>query len=135
MTPAADPLDLVPVAYFPAPTQEVFASNALRIKGTAYEDFFRAEMVLPREVLPALRQPMNPADALGSSPEALNTLLDPGYHAVENGYCLLADGTAYIASSTRFPGASGEMLSWFFWWYMGESERYSLDVTRSSAAS
>jgi hypothetical protein len=127
--------DLVPVPYYPAPTQDAFASNARRIHGTRYEAFFRDEMFLPREVLPALRQPMDPADALGSSPEQLNTLLAPGDHKVENGYCLMPDGTAYVASRTRFPGASGDMLSWFFWWYMGESERYSLwsPYTRVSA--
>ncbi|WP_079153801.1 DAPG hydrolase family protein [Streptomyces malaysiensis] len=134
-TSAAEPPGLVPVAYYPAPTQEVFASNARRVRGTRYEGFFRDQMFLPREVLPALRRPMDPADALGSAPAQLNTLLRPGDHTVENGYCLLPDGTAYVASRTRFPGASGSMLSWFFWWYMGESERYSLwgPYTRVSA--
>jgi hypothetical protein len=116
----------VPVTYFPAPTQDVFAVNAQRIRDKPYAHFFSEEMYLHREVLTALRRPMNPSNALGTSPEELNTLLDAGHHKVENGYCLLADGTAYVASRTPFPGATGEMLSWFFWWYMGESQRYSL---------
>jgi DAPG hydrolase PhiG domain len=28
----------------------------------------------------------------------VENLLDPGYHAVETGYCELSDGTAYLAS-------------------------------------
>ncbi|MGI5142676.1 MULTISPECIES: DAPG hydrolase family protein [unclassified Streptomyces] len=126
MTTAHPAEGLVPVTYFPAPTQDVFAANAQRIRDKPYAHFFRKEMYLHREVLPALQRPMDPGDALGTSPEELNTLLDAGHHKVENGYCLLADGTAYVASRTPLPGATGEMVSWFFWWYMGESERYSL---------
>jgi hypothetical protein len=118
--------DMVPVTYFPAPTQDVFTSNAQRIRRKPYARYFSGEMYLPSEVLPALRHPMDPRHALGTSPEELNTLLDPGCHKVEYGYCLLPDGTAYIASRTLFPGSTGDMLSWFFWWYMGASERYSL---------
>ncbi|MEU3983963.1 hypothetical protein AB0F77_28445 [Streptomyces sp. NPDC026672] len=126
MTDVSAPAAMVPVPYYPAATQSVLAANARRIRGTPYEEFFRDEMFLPDDVLPALRRPMDPADALDSGPEALNTLLDPGDHRVENGYCLLPGGTAYVASRTRFPGATGEMFSWFFWWYMAASERYSV---------
>ncbi|KAF4774077.1 PhlG protein [Colletotrichum scovillei] len=53
-------------------------------------------------------------------------LLEPGYHAHENGWRSLPDGTAYVTSRTRFPGSTGDMVRWWFWWHSVEPERYAL---------
>ena len=45
---------------------------------------------------------------------------------VENGYCELADGSGYVASHVPFPGCTGEMYRWWFWWHSVESARYTL---------
>jgi hypothetical protein len=67
---------------------------------------------------------MDRADAL--RPADVNALLDPGYHRVENGFCELPDGSAYVASRVPFPRATGEMYSWWFWWHSVEPARYTL---------
>lgn len=69
---------------------------------------------------------MDHRQALSTAPDDLNSLLNPGYHEVENGSCELKDGSAYIASRTLFPQCTGEMFSLWFWWHAVESERYSL---------
>ena len=43
-------------------------------------------------------------------------LAKPGYSAVENGYCMLSDGSGYVAVMTRFPGSTAEMIDWWFVW-------------------
>jgi hypothetical protein len=85
---------------------------------------FNGDLWLHRDVMPALQAPMAVSDAL--VPERIQALLDPGYHAVENGYCELPDGSAYVASRVPFPGCTGEMYRWWFWWHAIESARYTL---------
>ena len=113
-----------PVTYYPVPTQEQFRRNRELIKGKPYERFFNGDMWISEDVLPALAAPMELRDVL--APEAANRLLDPGYHAVENGYCELPDGSAYVASRVPLPGVTGDMYSWWFWWHAVEPARYTL---------
>jgi hypothetical protein len=113
-----------PVTYFPVATQRQFAMNRERIRGKPYERYFHGNLRLNDEVLPALRAPMDASDAL--QPRDVNALLDAGYHRVENGFCELGDGSAYVASRVPFPGCSGEMYRWWFWWHSVEPERYTL---------
>jgi hypothetical protein len=117
---------MIPVAYFPVATQRQFAKNRELIRGKPYEHYFSDDLWLHDEVLPALRKPMGPADAIRPDPDGLNSLLDPGYHAVENGFCELADGTGYVASRVPFPGCTGEMLQWWIWWCSVEPARFTL---------
>ncbi|HKO91836.1 MAG TPA: hypothetical protein VJU61_11815 [Polyangiaceae bacterium] len=113
-----------PVTYFPVPTQHQFQKNRALIEGKPYARYFDGELWLHEAVLPTLRAPMPLEHAL--APEDVNKLLDPGYHEVETGYCELPDGTAYVASLVPFPGVTGEMYSWWFWWHSVESARYTL---------
>lgn len=117
---------MIPVTYYPVPTQRVRARNEQRVRAMPYGHFFDDRMVLREEVLSVLTGPMDPARALGQTPAELNSLLEPGYHEVENGWCELPGGGAYIASLTHFPGATAEMFRWWFWWHSFESERYAL---------
>lgn len=113
-----------PVTYFPVPTQLQFQRNRELIREKPYAHHFNGDLWLHDEVLPALAAPMDVRDAL--TPANLNALLEPGYHAVETGYCELADGTAYVASLVPLPGCTGEMYGWWFWWHCLESARYTL---------
>jgi hypothetical protein len=117
---------MIPATCFPVATQRQFAKNRELIRGKPYEHYFNGDLWLHDEILSALRQPMNPADAIRPDPEGLNSLLDPGYHTVENGYCALPDGTGYIASRIPFPGCAGEMLHWWYWWCAVEPARFTL---------
>lgn len=115
--------DYVPVTYFPAATQRVFADNQQRLRNRPYAGFFSGRMYLHAGVLDALNAPMPPGQAVppGDPRRALDRDVgDP------TGYCVLPDGTAYAASRTPFPGATADMLAWWFWWFMVERERYAL---------
>ena len=114
----------IPVTYFPVDTQRQLETNRARIRGKPYERYWNEELWLHQAVMPAIRREMDPAQALPFSD--INALLDPGYHAVENGYCELPDGSGYVASHVPFPGCTGEMYQWWFWWHAQESARYTL---------
>jgi hypothetical protein len=58
--------------------------------------------------------------------EEINELLEPGYLEVENGYCLNPDGTGFVAVKTDFPGATGDMVRWWFWWHAFKNVRYKI---------
>lgn len=116
---------MIPVTYYPASTQRLVRENARRITDKPYAHFFREDLWLREDALPSLKAPMDPAHALRPGPD-LNRLLEPGYQQVENGYCALADGSGYVASLTRFPGATPEMFRWWFWWHSVEAARYTL---------
>ncbi|MFI1205415.1 DAPG hydrolase family protein [Streptomyces sp. NPDC020883] len=117
---------MLPVTYYPVPTQDLFRRNAERIKNKPYAEYFNGDLWLHDDVLPSLKAPMDPDAMLSSDPADLNTLLDPGHHTVETGYGLTRAGHPYVASLTRFPGCTPEMFTWWFWWHSVEPERYSL---------
>jgi hypothetical protein len=117
---------VIPVTYYPIANQRQFAVNRERVQGKSYAKYFNCELWLHDDVLPALREPMPVAEALDPTPHGLNTLLEPGYQKVENGFCELSDGTAYAASLVPFPGCTGEMFKWWFWWHSVEPARYTL---------
>ena len=113
-----------PVTYYPVETQRQFQLNRERIQGKPYAGYFNGDLWVTEDVLDALRAPMDARDVL--NPGDINRLLDPGYHQVENGFCHLPDGSAYIASRVHMPGCTGDMYSWWFWWHAVESARYTL---------
>ncbi|MEU6381743.1 hypothetical protein [Streptomyces sp. NPDC046909] len=115
-----------PLTYYPVVTQELFQSNAERIKGKPYAKFFSGDMRLRDEVLPYLKRALAPEDTLSSRPEDLNKLLTPGYLKEEMGFGLTETGHPYIAGFNRFPGCTTEMFTWWMWWHSVEPERYSL---------
>ena len=114
------------ITYFPVDTQHQFATNQENIKGKPYEHYFNGDLWLHDEVMPAIRAAMDPSDAIMPDSEGLNSLLDPGYSACENGFCQLEDGTGYVASLVSFPGCTGAMYAWWFWWHQVEWARYTL---------
>lgn len=80
---------------------------------------------LPQEVVDGLSNgPISTDQALKF--EAMNDLLDPGYLAVENGYCLNPDGTGFVAVRTEMPGVRAGMIHWWFWWHALKDVRYKI---------
>lgn len=96
------------------------------LRGKPYERFFRWELdPLPEHVERVLDQgESDPGDVLPRSD--VNRLLEPGYLPLETGWASLPDGTAHVAVLTQFPGATGEMIDWWFGWHGIETERYKL---------
>jgi hypothetical protein len=64
--------------------------------------------------------------ALALPPERISDLLDPGYHEVETGWCVMPNGSGYLAVHNRMHGVTVEMLDWWFWWHSMASMRYGL---------
>ncbi|WP_344927639.1 DAPG hydrolase family protein [Aquimarina addita] len=77
-------------------------------------------------VLESLRKgPIIPSDMLAW--ENRLELSNPGYQKVENGWCLLEDGSGYVAVKTFFPNATAKMLDWWFVWaQQKENIRYKI---------
>ena len=67
---------------------------------------------VPEEKLAILEKPMNADEALRI--EDRNLLFEEGYFDNETGYCILEDGTGYVANLTPMPGVTTEMFDWWF---------------------
>lgn len=82
-------------------------------------------VTIPDEIIDAVALgPESPEKALAL--EDVNMLIKPGYLDMENGYALLDDGSAYVAVKTDLPGATGDMIHWWFWWHALEDIRYKI---------
>ena len=79
---------------------------------------------VPEDILEQMARPMDPALALPI--QERNDLLNPGYLPREVGWCVMPDGSGYIASLTRMPGVTLEMIEWWFAWHGLESLRYQI---------
>ena len=54
-------------------------------------------------------------------------LAEEGYLPGENGWARFEDGSAYVAVKTFFPGATAEMIDWWFEWAQREEDiRYKI---------
>ena len=54
-------------------------------------------------------------------------LIEPKLESAETGWAKLADGSAYIAVNTFFPGATAEMVDWWFEWAQEKEDiRYKI---------
>lgn len=123
---ASDPA-LVPVTYYPLSTQRVHAKMTQRLAGKPYVHYFRtAPLYIRREALPSIPRPIADPATNVLPLSQVRRLLEPGDHAVENGWYAFPDGTAYVTSKTQFPRCTGEMVDWWFWWHSVEGERYGL---------
>jgi phloretin hydrolase len=91
-----------------------------------YAKYFYQPLATPNpELITILEKgPMNPSKAL--MPENIAHLAEDGYDEVETGYCVCPNGTGYLAVNNIFPGATIEMLQWWFAWHCLEDMRYML---------
>ena len=76
------------------------------------------------EKLKILEKPMDPSLALKIRDR--NRLFEDGYFKAETGYCVLEDGTGYIANYTKMPGVTSEMFDWWFAWHGLGELRYTI---------
>jgi hypothetical protein len=92
----------------------------------SYSKYYYMETPAPDPALidSAISKPLDPADALKMSD--INDLLKPGYLASERGYCFFPDGSGYVSVLTQMPGATVEMMDWWFAWHPLHPLRYKL---------
>lgn len=94
-------------------------------KKLSYAKYFYMDMArVPPEKLPLVETPMDTSKALRI--ENRNRLFEEGYFDVETGFCVMNDGTGYIANLTYMPGVTVEMFDWWFAWHGLGDLRYSL---------
>jgi hypothetical protein len=94
-------------------------------KAKSYSKYFYRKLVAPApERLAAMDKPMDPSKALPI--ERINDLLDPGYHDIEVGWCVLPNGGGYIANRNVMPGVTVDMVDWWMAWYCLEPLRYKI---------
>ena len=80
---------------------------------------------IPPEKLAVLQAgPIDPKLALPI--ERRNDLLNPGYLDCEVGWCVMENGTGYLANLTPMPGVTPEMFNWWFAWHGLEDMRYRI---------
>lgn len=95
-------------------------------KNRSYKKYFDMDMAKqPAELLEIINNgPINPADA--TKIENMDDLLKPSYLKTEVGYCVMEDGTAFVANLTKMPGVTKEMFDWWFAWHGLEPLRYKI---------
>ena len=82
---------------------------------------------IPAEKIKILEAgPIDPSLALKI--EDRNKLFDEGYLPCEVGYCVMDDGSAYLANRTEMPGVTPEMFEWWFAWHGLEDMRQIWDL-------
>ena len=80
---------------------------------------------IPQEKLAILEGgPIDPSLALKI--EDRNDLFLPGYLPCETGYCVMPNGTGYLANRTEMPGVTPEMFEWWFAWHGLNDMRYRI---------
>ena len=78
--------------------------------------YHREPAPIPAEKLALLAKgPCDPGCALDIHHR--NDLFLSGYLPVETGYCVLEDGTGFVANHPAMPGVTAEMFDWWFAWH------------------
>ncbi len=95
-------------------------------KKKSYYKYYLEPMVEPprENIQKILAGPIDPAKALHVHER--NRLFEPGYFEEEIGYCVMPDGTGYIANLVKMPGVTGEMFDWWFAWHGLDNLRYTI---------
>ena len=86
-----------------------------------YYDRYTA-FIAPQKMGKVFGPPMSPADAVPFAERA--SILKEGFDKNEIGYCVMPDGTGYIADETFIAGGTPEMVDWFFAWRGLDPLRY-----------
>ncbi len=94
-------------------------------KALPYAKYFYRELAPPDPARVAkMAQPIDPAKALPV--ERRSELLNPGYLDCEAGWCVMPDGTGFIANILPMPGVTLDMINWWFAWHSLAPTRYKI---------
>ncbi len=95
-------------------------------KKKSYYKYFLEEMapVAPELYAEAEAAKLTPDQVLPA--DQLNRLFDPGYLPAERGWCILPDGSGYMANLLYMPGVTPEMFDWWFAWHGLDTLRYKI---------
>lgn len=92
-------------------------------KAKSYFKYYERELakIDPAKAGKVFGPPLNPATQLAFVDRA--KILEPGFDD-EIGYTAVLDGTGYISDKTFIPGATAEMVDWYFAWRGLDALRY-----------
>lgn len=95
-------------------------------KALSYAKYYYLPLTpVPGEKLAILEAgPVDPSLALPL--ERRNDMFLPGYLACETGYCVMPNGTGFLANHTLMPGVTPQMFEWWFAWHALEDTRYRI---------
>lgn len=95
-------------------------------KKRSYYKYFNRELAdIPDEKKKILEHPLLPTEC-GLELKDRNRIFEPGYLPDEIGVTHLRSGGYCFSNNTKYPGATGEMLQWWFAWHPLDNLRYSL---------
>lgn len=94
-------------------------------KARPFSKYFFKPLEPPKaERLAPMEMPIDPANALPIGKRS--DLLNPGHLACEAGWCVMPDGTGFIANNLTMPGVTLDMINWWFAWHSLEPLRYKI---------
>lgn len=94
-------------------------------RASPYARFYYEPILPPAPEILAAIQPGKQIDpSLALAPQDIGKLFTPGSLQVDNGYCLLPDGTGFSIIHTRAPDTTLEMERWWVTWFMCSDYNY-----------
>jgi phloretin hydrolase len=94
-------------------------------KKSPYAQFYYEPILPPAPEIITAIQPGNEIDsAIAVAPQDIRKLLVPGFLKVDNGYCVLPDGTGFSVIHTRGPDVTLEMEQWWGTWFKSGDYNY-----------
>ncbi len=94
-------------------------------KKTSYAKYFYEEPApFDKEKMAKMMEPIDPSKALPL--DRKDELLNPGYLDTEIGWCVMNDGSGFIANHNIFEGVTLDMMKWWFAWHAVEDLRYKI---------
>jgi hypothetical protein len=96
-------------------------------KKKPYAKYYYQPAAPPAPEHTALLADLQPLDvAKAGRIQNVNDMLAPGYLPGETGYCVMPDGSGYVAILHKMVGATAEMFDWWFAWHALEDLRYKI---------
>lgn len=92
----------------------------------SYFKYYNLEMAPAHDVFYDMVNKGQIDPALALKFEDRNDLFDSGYLDSEIGYCVMEDGTGFLANLTIMPGVTAEMFEWWFAWHGLDDLRYKI---------
>lgn len=94
-------------------------------KAKPYAKYYYRDLTPPSaENLAALKKPLKPEEAMPIT--ELSRLFQKDTPYPDSGYCVMPDGSGYVAARTFMPGVTPEMMNWWLKWHAEEDLRYKI---------
>ena len=86
--------------------------------------FYEEPAPFDQEKMAKMQDPIDPSKA--TPLDRINDLLKPGYLETEIGWCVMDDGSGFIANHNIFKDVTLDMMKWWFAWHAVKDLRYKI---------